>query len=66
MNCSKTNTYRKNYEVSDDEITFSTIGPKPWHSIFATQVDILPLTSYNQPQYLGQAIDRIPCQFPCL
>ena len=45
VNRPKTNTYPKHYEVSDDNIFTIIISPKPWHPIFATQVDKIILST---------------------
>ena len=40
MNRPKTNTYPKHYDISDgDFFAVRGISPKPWHPVFATQVD---------------------------
>ena len=44
-----------------------TISPKPWHLVLVTQVDIIILSTYDQPQYLFQTFANcLPSQFPCL
>ena len=53
--------------MSGHEIIPGTISPKPWHPVFATQVDILILSTCNKPNYHPQtAANCPPCQFPCL
>ena len=48
MNRPKTNTYPKNYEVSIGRVIAGTISPKPWHLVFATQVDIVILKTCDE------------------
>ena len=47
MNCPKTNTYPKHYAIGKGYI-ISIVSPKPWHSVFMTEVDTLILTTYNK------------------
>ena len=66
MNHPKTNAYPKHYDISDPGIIHSAISPKPWHPVFATQVDKIILTTCNKPKYCFQAInDQLLCQFAC-
>ena len=57
MNRPKTNAYPKHYEIGDLGIILGAISPKPWHPVFATQVDILILTTCDKIKYRSQAID---------
>ena len=67
VNRPKTNTYPKHYEVSDDNIFTIIISPKPWHPIFATQVDKIILSTCDILKYHFQTFtDCLPSQFPCL
>ena len=65
MNRPKTNTYPKYYLISGYGIIAGTIGPKPWHPVFMTQVDIPILITYDIFNYYCQAsTDFLPSQFP--
>ena len=67
MNHPKTNAYPKHYDISNHEISPGTISPKPWHTVFTTQVDIPILTTCDKPKYRFQVIeDWLPCRFPHL
>ena len=56
MNHPKTNTYSKHYEIGVDEMTTWIISPKPWHPVFATQVDIIILATCDKYNYYFQDI----------
>ena len=54
MNRPKTNAYPKHYEIGSRKIIPGTISPKPWHPVFATQVDTLILTTCDKQKYRFQ------------
>ena len=47
MNRPKTNTYPEYYDISE-ECIISIVSPKPWHSVFVTEVDTLILITYDK------------------